>query len=549
MIEEQKQAAKHTPYALPVLVIVSAVVFLFGLGWLALIGPDEPRYAEVAREMFATGDYISTRLCGCLWFEKPALLYWMSAASYHLFGVNEFAARFPSAVAALATVLFVYFTLRRVATERAAFAAALVLATSGIFIGYARVATTDMPLTASMSVSLLSGYLAINARGRTRFGWWALSFGAMGLAMLAKGLVGFLLVIAALALYDLIARHREVISWKELFVGLGIFSIVAATWYVPVTLRHGWPFIEEFFIRHHFQRYTSNVFGHPQPFYFFFFVAIAGVIPWSFFLIPAAWRIKELKPRAVKEDSLISLAWVWIVVPVVFFSLSESKLPGYILPVFPALAIIVGFEIERLLSSDRSRLSISAAWLTALFLIAAGVGLIVYSNREGVSASGWRNTLLYIPLVFAFASLAMLALKKARAFVTGAALVVLSLVVAAVIILFPMLSYRESLKPLSLEATAALRPGERIAFFIRKEFAPVFYAEGRVVCAPGEGGVFNALTKDALADELRGESSLIVITSSNWVADLESDGRFNLEFIGEQGSALAFRIKLNETAM
>src|SRR6185369_3915696 len=150
MIVEASPGAKQPLFELIAVIAASAFAFTFGLGRLGFLGPDEPRYAEVAREMFASGDYISTRLCGCLWFEKPVLLYWMSAAGYHLFGVNEFAARLPSALAALSTVAFIFFALRRLSLPRVGLAASLVLATSGIFIAYARVATPDMLLTAAI---------------------------------------------------------------------------------------------------------------------------------------------------------------------------------------------------------------------------------------------------------------------------------------------------------------------------------------------------------------------------------------------------------------
>jgi 4-amino-4-deoxy-L-arabinose transferase-like glycosyltransferase len=145
--------------------------------------------------MYVTGDYISTRLCDCLWFEKPALVYWMSAASYHLLGVNELAARLPSALMALATVILLFITLRRIVSRKAAIASAVVLATSGIFLGYARVATPDMLLAATMSFALISGYIALSKTGRAQAGYWLLSFASIGLSMLAKGLAGVLLTV------------------------------------------------------------------------------------------------------------------------------------------------------------------------------------------------------------------------------------------------------------------------------------------------------------------------------------------------------------------
>lgn len=544
MIEEPSRAAKQRPHTLLVLIAFAIIIFSIGLGGLALVGPDEPRYAEVAREMFATGDYISPRLCGCLWFEKPVLLYWLSAASYHLFGVSEFAARFPSVVAAILTMLFVYYGLKRTVSERVACAASLAFVTSALVIAYARVATPDILLTAAMSIALLSGYLATTSSGRARTAHWTLCFAAMGVAVLAKGLVGIALVIAILAVYFAAMRQSQFIRWQEALIGIVVLLIIVGTWYVPVTLEHGWNFIEEFFIRHHFQRYTSNQFGHPQPFYFFLAIAIAGIAPWSFFLIPAASRLKSLKPRSDRLDALLLFAWIWVAVPLLFFSVSGSKLPGYILPVFPALAIIIGAEIERFTSGERSTLLNAAAWLTVLLIVIIGVGFPVYLSREQVNASGWHSIFFGLPLAVAAMAIAALIVKRRRAFVTSVAGVMLSLIIGAAILLLPKLSDELTLKSLSLEAAAALRPEERITFFIKKEFAPVFYAEGRVVCGGADSDILNALSEDILADALQNESSLIVITTSNWRKGLESDPRFATELLATQGDALAFRVSL-----
>lgn len=544
IIVEPQRPAKHWPYAFIAILAASAFAFFFGLGRLGLLGPDEPRYAEVAREMVASGDYISTRLCGCLWFEKPALLYWISAVGYHLFGVNELAARAGTATAALATVALMYCALRSVGLARLGLAASLVLATSGIFIAYARVATPDMVFTATITAALFAGYGATKASGRRRLMSWVLCFAFMGLAVLAKGLAGIVLIVAILVLYFLMTGQLRSVRWRDCLIGLIVFVAVAGSWYVPVTLRHGWPFIEEFFIRHHFERYTSNEFGHPQPFYFFFLVAIAGALPWTFLLIPAAARLRSLKPQESMQDSLMILAWLWVAVPLVFFSFSESKLPGYILPVAPGLAVIAGAEIERLWRGDRSPALRAVEWVTALTLVLMGIAFVVYLQRESIGVAGWRAALEWLPLVIAFVAVVALATARSRAFVMSAAAVVMSLILAAVILLFPKLGDEVSLKALSLEAAAALRPGEKIGFYLKKEFAPVFYAEGRVLCEPKRGTTFYALHQDMLASALEPEPSLIVITDSHWLQGLQNDRRFTTEYIAARGDALAIRVTL-----
>jgi 4-amino-4-deoxy-L-arabinose transferase-like glycosyltransferase len=538
---EPQPPAKHPHYAIVAILAASAFAFLFGLGRIAFLGPDEPRYAEVAREMYESGDYISTRLCGCLWFEKPVLVYWMSAAGYHLFGVNEFGARIPVALTALGLVALLYYSLNKLGRRNLALASSLVLATSGIVIAYARVSTPDMILTAAITASLLAAFHSTRASGRARSLLWAISFLFVGLAVMAKGLVGALLVFAILGTHLLLAGQLRSVRWRDYLIGLIVLLAVAGTWYGPVIARHGWAFIQEFFVRHHFQRYTSNEFGHPQPVYFFVVVALAGVAPWSFFLIPAIARLRTLwKSR----DSLLVLAWIWAIVPIVFFSFSESKLPGYILPIFPALAVIIGAEVERFLSGEADRMLKTAAWLTGLLLAGMSIGFLLFVRSESVNIAGWRVMLDGLPLVLAVVCVLGLAAKKLAAFVVGAVGVVLSIILASVVLLFPTLQDEVTLKTLSLEAAQALRPGEKIGFYLKKEFGPVFYSGGRVLCEPRRGGTFYALHQTMVTDALATEPSLILITDWKWREGLEMDPRLTTEFIASQGESLALRVTL-----
>jgi 4-amino-4-deoxy-L-arabinose transferase-like glycosyltransferase len=543
MIVEAKPAAKQTLHDLTTIAVAVSFTFFFGLGNLALTGPDEPRYAEVAREMFASGDFITTTLCGCLWFEKPVLLYWMAAASYHLFGVGEFAARFPSALCATVAAFALYFAVRKIISRRAAVLAALVLATSGIFISYARAAVTDMVFAVPMCVALLAGYLALYAPPH-RLYYWTLCGAATGAAMLAKGLPSLVFVIVVIGLQLMLTRSLKGVGWKAALVAGLAFIVVASLWYAPVTIKHGWRFIDEFFIQHHFRRYVSDVFGHPQPVYFFPFVAIVGVMPWTFFLIPAAARLRKLKPRASSEDSLLTFCWIWAAVPIIFFSLSESKLPGYILLIFPALSVILSREVSSLWDEGKTRLVKVAAYLTAALLLCLGVAFFIYMRLKLSGPELFDAPVYILPLAVAAITITAILIKGMRMLVPGAISVVVSIAAGSIMILFPSLNDEVSLKTLSLKAYDALRPGERITFFVKKEFAPVFYAKGRVVCGVGEGTVLNALKEDILAELLTAEPSLVVITVKNFEHGLRDDPRFTTEFIGEQGTALAFRVSL-----
>jgi 4-amino-4-deoxy-L-arabinose transferase-like glycosyltransferase len=543
ILEETVSPAKLRAYALAGLIALGGITFFFGLGKLALVGPDEPRYAEVAREMFASGDYISPRLAGCLWFEKPALLYWMAASAYHVFGVNEFAARFPSALAALGAVIFVYYALSRAVSHSMGLVSSVALATSGLFIGYARSATTDMVMASAMSIAFLSAFL-FTVTKRARNLHWILCWAAVGAALLAKGLVAIVFAVAILIIYFYIAGQLKSIGWRYWLVGLAVMVMVAGVWYVPVMARHGWTFFDKFIMEHHFERYLTEKHSHPQPVYYYLLIAPAGLAPWTFFLIPAIARIRRLRPRAVRRDLLAAFAWVWAGAMIIFFSFSSSKLPGYILPAIPALVIIVGMEIERVWRRERERLLEVAAWLTVPLLIVTGAAFAIYINREAISVAGLQWLLYGMPLAAAVIAMALLAFRLRRAFLLAAVATVLATVVGAAVLLLPVLSEELSLKTLSLKAAAQLRPGERICFYVMKEFAPVFYAEGRVVCKAGKGSALNALNEVTLIDALEEEPSLIVFTTRNWLDDLEAEKHFLLEPIDTQGEAVALRVYL-----
>lgn len=504
--------------------LLGLVSFFFGLGRLALLGPDEPRYAEIAREMFASGDFISPRLCGCLWFEKPALYYWMAAASYGLFGVSEFSARLPSALGAIATALFLFYAAARSAGLRAAFISALLLVSSAAFIGFGRAASMDMLLASSISFALLSFHLWALDLGRRRIFWWALAWAAAGASVLAKGLVGLALISMTVSAYVLMRRPRS-IRTGELLAGLIIFSVVVSTWYLPVTLRHGWEFIEEFFINHHFLRYLTDRYRHPQPIYFYPIVMVIGAIPWSFFLLGAAARFCLARGRDLDDLSL--LAWLWLIVPLVFFSFSASKLPGYILPAFPAAAILAGREADRFLSGADDLVSKAEGILTAILVAALGVACLAYAGVK-----------LAMVAALAAISLALFLLGRRGAFLASSVSTALGVVVGIVLVLAPRLNAELSRRDLALMASSALRPGEKIAFYRIREYAPVFYAEGRVVCGI-QGDVLNAQSPNQLLQALN-SSSLIVIADRKWQGELET--RFRVEVISVGRDAAALRL-------
>jgi len=257
----QPSALAKRVYLAGFLVIIA--LYLFGLGYLPLLGPDEPRYAQVAREMLLRGDLITPTLGGHTWFEKPALLYWMIIAAAKVFGMNEFSARLGPALCGLLTVAAVWFVGREVERARGvrgfAYSAAFVTGSCLGLIVFSRAASFDVVITMTTSWSLaffLAHELASNKRRRS---WLLLGFYIfVGLSLLAKGLVGIVIPFGVLGFYYLLRRRwpaRNV--WVSLGWGVPLALAVSATWYGPVIAKHGWTFINEFFIQHHFARYVS----------------------------------------------------------------------------------------------------------------------------------------------------------------------------------------------------------------------------------------------------------------------------------------------------
>ena len=338
-------------YILLFLVIVA--FYFYGLAGLPLLGPDEPRYAQVAREMFLRGDLITPTLGGHTWFEKPALLYWMMIASYKVFGVNEWSARLGPALCGVLTIVAVAYAAR--AVERAlaveqrvddasgfGFWTVLVTASSLGLIVFSRAASFDVVITMTTAWALVF-FLVYELDERKRASLLAGFYAFVGISLLAKGLVGIVIPFGVVGLYYVLRRTwpaRQV--WLSLLWGVPLAIAVSAIWYGPVIARHGRLFIDEFFIQHHFARYVSNKYHHPQPIYFYPIIILLLALPWTPFLITALVKMRRWTWRGADALSIVRVfALAWLALPIVFFSFSGSKLPGYILPSLPAAAFLI----------------------------------------------------------------------------------------------------------------------------------------------------------------------------------------------------------------
>jgi 4-amino-4-deoxy-L-arabinose transferase-like glycosyltransferase len=320
---------RKIPSALWIVLPLAYLLYFYDLGATGLLGPDEPRYASIAREMARSGDWVTPRLWGQPWFEKPALLYWMTGAAFRLGIPPDLAPRLPVALTAVAFLVFFWWILRREFGARAAWFATLILGCCGGWLVSSQVGVPDMPMAATFSAAML---LALPWIGRRDTRHLPVAAALLGLAVLAKGPVALVLATPLCLRFrgarDLV-RPRVVVP----------FLAVALPWYLLCYLRNGSVFLHDFFVVHNFGRFTSNALMHVQPWWFYLPVLAGLLLPW-FPLLPLLGR------RAAYRDPRRLFLLAWVVFGLVFFTAATNKLPGYLLPLLPAAAALLGLALQ-----------------------------------------------------------------------------------------------------------------------------------------------------------------------------------------------------------
>ncbi len=401
-----------------VLILLTLYVCYFShLGAFGFIGPDEPRYAWIARDMAETGDWVTPRLYGKPWFEKPVFYYWSAAVCFKLFGVNEASARLPSAVSAvLATLALAWLALRLGGWQMARWVLLLLPSTVGM-IGFSHAASTDMPFSAMLSIGTVCAAVALEVvpagklfpegthevqaavplAKKTVYLSLALFGFFLGIAVLAKGPAALILAGGAIVLWAATTKH-----WREalrLFhpIALATFFLTCLPWYVLCARRNP-EFFRIFIIEHNFKRYLTPEFQHIQPFWYYLPITIMALLPWLFWLVWFAFREPGKSESSTQRSQIFFLA-AWGVFPILFFSLSKSKLPGYILPAVLPLGFLISVAVTHALKSRHAfgrfvlgliglLLFVSPSWvffskahvrgpLVSLYVIAAVVGGLI----------------------------------------------------------------------------------------------------------------------------------------------------------------------------
>ncbi|MCC5607593.1 glycosyltransferase family 39 protein [Nostoc sp. CHAB 5834] len=365
------------------LIVIGWIAFGWNLGNIGLIDETEPLFAEASRQMFVTGDWITPFFNGDTRFDKPALIYWCQAIAYAIIGVNEWAVRLPSAIAAFALVCLVFYTIqwyfakqdeleqvsRPTRRYKTSFIAAALMALNPETIIWARIGVSDMLLTGCMASALLCFFLGYAEKGGSREQgenssplppaprpsassglfpnkWYIACYVLIAGAILSKGPVGIVLpglIVAAFLLY--VGKFREVLSEMRLLVGVLIILGLSVPWFALVIWRNGWNYINAFFGYHNLERFTEVVNGHSAPWYFYFLIVLLGFAPYSVYLPLSIVRLKFWQRshwRSLERFQQFGLfTWFWFASIFGFFTVAVTKLPSYVLPLMPAAAILV----------------------------------------------------------------------------------------------------------------------------------------------------------------------------------------------------------------
>jgi len=470
-----------------ILLCVCLTLFFFRLGSRPLWNIDEGRHAITSKEMVLSGDWITPTLYGENFYDKPILFNWLAALSFLVFGFTEFAARFPAAILGLGCVVVTYLLGRSMFGPTTGFLGGMILATSGMFMVLSRSVVHDIALVFFMTLALFFFYLGYTSEPR-RKAWFLLFYGSLGLAVLAKGPLGVLLPGLIIGLLLLLKGRLSFIKEMEMGWGVLVFLIVAAPWYVLISLNNS-DYAGYFFIENNIMRFLSPKALHAGPFYFYFPILLGGFSPWSFFLPLAfihAFR-GGWKGWKGMDDGILFLI-LWISVIFLFFSAASSKGNAYLLPLFPAAALLVGILWRELIEAPTPWLR-NGFLYSFLPLVLPYVGGLVYllvnpptivEEKYGVDLM--KMTLLGFIIVASQVFALTVLLKKHYRVCFGAtsSLVVLGGLVFIVMVA-PLVNPYRSSKALAQRMDAIAAPGQKIVFFRRIRESAVFYTGRKVL--------------------------------------------------------------------
>jgi 4-amino-4-deoxy-L-arabinose transferase-like glycosyltransferase len=553
--------SKRLPW---VLLAASATLFFLPLGGRALWNSDEGRYAEIAREMLVLKDWLSPHLNYVLYFEKPPLMYWLTAASLAVFGQNEFAARFWCAVFGVLTVGVVYLIGKEWKNERTGLLSGSILATSLGFFCLTQYLVLDMALTFWMALALYASARILQERPPERVRRLSdLLAVAVAGGFLTKGPIAFVFPVAVIGLtlaYTRLGVQARKISWQPAFI---LLLVLVSPWFVLVSLKHPF-FLQFFFIHENISRFLTTVHHRTAPFYFFVPVLAVGFLPWSVFLPKVFIDACRKRGLAMKRDPILALLMIWSLFIFLFFSFSQSKLIGYLLPIFPALALLTGALFEEVLEEENLPSWMMGGIISLILIFIVGLVVLkipqaapLFSDPVAAAVRSHADILCLVLGISVFVLVGVSGMRQSGACLAGITLVqvlLLSTLSSTAPALDPWLSNRGLARVLALSA----KPGDQIvAYGLSYEDVLQglpFYAGRRIVIEgdPGELELGRQHTADADAwfladpgaqDALRGlPVGTWVVTSDGAAKYLRAAGALEpTDLVAREGQLLLFR--------
>ncbi len=535
-----KQSGHPLLRDLVILTVLLAVFFGLMIGNRPLSVPDEGRYVEIPREMVETGNYLTPRLNGVKYFEKPVLFYWLEASSIKLFGLHESTLRLWPALFALFGCLSVYVAGRRLFSRRTGLVATIVLATNVLYYSMSRAIILDMPVSAFLTAALLSflvGMHEIPGLRRRLLLWSFYVFCAF--AVLTKGLIGIVIPGIIIGAWIVMLGEWRVLKTIYLPSGLALFLLIAAPWHILI-IRANPEFFHFYFIQEHFLRYLTKMHDRYHPAWFFIPIILAGLFPWSVFLmqsvrysLPTSWF-----ERYEHRDALFLILWAGLVF--LFFSGSDSKLVPYILPVFPPLALLIGRYLADAWDSKEFpglRLGYHMLLIAALLLSGAFLMVPYFSLVLNVQALGVYSYLLAITLTAGAVSAWVLARKR------GFQPFFIAIVAMSVLFLLEVNAAAPRVQPNSIKDLAVvlkplLKPGDEVANYSNYYQDLPVYLEKRIIVAGWTGELeFGTqvedtsqwmMDPDAFWKRWQGPGTLYLITDKDTYEGLRQNAKLKL---------------------
>jgi 4-amino-4-deoxy-L-arabinose transferase-like glycosyltransferase len=466
------------------LAILLGFFYALWIGSHPLFTPDEGRYSEVAREMVVSGDYVTPRLNGVAFLDKPALYYWLQASAIKVFGLTEGALRFWPAVLGILSMLITYMTGRLLFSRRAGWMSAIILATSPLYYGGAHYANLDLEVASLVADSLLCFIAAIEGslpRLKTLLLLAAYTFA--GLAALTKGLIGIAFPAMIIGAWILLLNRWNILTKMRLFTGLVIFVLIAAPWYVLVQQANP-EFLHFFFVTQQVSRFlTTQDFNSKAVVWFYVPVVLAGFFPWTIFLVQAIAQKCQLVWQNRQEHAVSLYLLLWFVIVLVFFSIPRSKTVGYILPIFPVMALLVGSYLDSVWDNAKARgvRAASVAFMVLGCILSIAFLVLPYFNSFLEAPLHFLHYVRYMGVAIAVAVVAVYSLRHKSRLAPLFSCLTATIAVLLLIFIFSATTINEkTIKPLAMQLKSQLQPDDEvIAFYKYYQDLPI-YLERRI---------------------------------------------------------------------